>query len=452
MEENFAVKQLSDYTSSLKWEDVPSEVCDKVKLCIKDALECCLSPAEDIRSHAAYSSINKDRDFHSATLFAKGHKATAEDTAFYNTVKGALTSRNDSSRTAICHPGSILIPVAFGLGEEKCLPGKKVMEAILAGYETMIRLGSALVTARINGSWRNTSLVAPFGAAFAAAKVMGLSSIQTASAASFSCHFSGGVNEWAVAGTGEDVFQNGWGARNGILAMRLAASGAPGCLSILEGKNGLLAALGAENAANCLTADLWTNYRILEIMHKPIDSCFMVQGACQAAQKLINRYPSLQWTAQNIEKICIEVAGQAKSYPGCDNNREISSLVQGIMSIQLGVSSTFVQRSCQGIVWSPPIAPEILSLMKKCILEEDPHMTEQFPHKQGARVTVVLHSGEIFISFQEDVQPLTPEEVQDRFLQTTCRKLGSEKAHALNAMVDKLETLDDIHQLTQFLI
>lgn len=451
MEEKTTVEILAEYTASLRLEDIPPEVVKKLKLCVGDALECCLSPVEDKRSRAAFASIAKDGPERSAALFATGRRASGEDAAFYNTVKGALTSRNDSSRTAICHPGSILIPVVFALAAERHLSGKQALEAILAGYEAMIRLGNALVQAKISGSWRNTSLVAPFGAAFAAAKAMELQEAQTAAAASFSCHFAGGINQWAVEGTGEDVFQNGWGARNGILAMRLAMSGAPGCRSILEGENGLLAALGARAQSRRLTEELGKTYMILDVMHKPIDSCFLVQGPCQAALALTQQAPELSWTAGELDRILIEVSGQAKAYPGCDNNREINSLVQGIMSIPLGVASTLVRKSCDGIAWAPPIPPEILAVMEKCLLIEDPDMTAVFPSRQGARITVIRKDSRKFTSCRPDVEPLTPPQVWQRFQSTAKARLGEEKSRRLTEAVSRLETLKDMGEILSLL-
>ena len=414
-------KTLADYTAALRVDALPEAVLDKLKLCIRDALECCLSPMRDQRSDAAFSSISRSPAL-PCTLFGTAEHASAADAAFYNTVKGALTSRNDSSRTAICHPGSILIPVTFAIAQQTGASGAAVLEALLAGYETMIRLGSALVAANINGSWRNTSLVAPFGAAFAAAKLLGLDARQIASAASFSCHFAGGVNEWAVAGTGEDVFQNGWGAHNGIFAAQLAAAGAVGCDSILEGKSGLLSALDALDTQKLLTEGLPDTFRILEVIHKPINSCFMVQGPAQTAQRLLQEAGTPIAPAQ-IKSVEIDVAGQAKNCPGCDNNRSIGSLVQGIMSIQLGVASTLVRGSCDGINWAPPIDEAILQLMRRCHLREDPQMTAAFPQLQGARIRVQLQDGRCFAAHQPDALPLTPAKVHARFLSTAANSL-----------------------------
>lgn len=443
------VSTLANFAVSISLDALAPEVVEKLKLCVGDALECCLAPVQDVRSRAAFASIEKNTPSCHSSIFGTADRASARDAAFCNTVKGALTSRNDSSRTAICHPGSILIPVVFALGEERHASGRAVLEAILAGYETMIRLGSALVAAHIEKSWRNTALVAPFGAAFGAARAAGLDAAATASAASFACHFAGGVNEWAVAGTGEDVFQNGWGARSGIEAMRLAACGAPGCRSILEGESGLLQALGAREQAHLLTENLGTEYKILGVMHKPIDSCFLVQGPCQAAQKLLAALPAD--AAAQIEHVYISVAGQAKAYPGCDNNREIGSLVQGIMSISLGVASTLVNGGCDAIRWAPPVDGKILALMHKCELVEDPQKTAAFPALQGADVTVCLADGRTYTARQPDVVPLTPQQVRARFERTAAQRLGPDRGGALCAAVAALEAVQDISQVTALL-
>ena len=217
----YLIESFADFTSGLKLEKLPPEIVTKIKTCVMDAVENIFTDMGDVRTEAAFDSIRKSEAL-PATVVGTGKKASSEDAAFYNTVKGAVTSRNDSSRTAICHPGSILVPVCLALGEEYGKSGSDMIEALLAGYETMIRLGTCFVKSGINNSWRKTSIVAAFGAAFSAARMAGLSKDKIASSASFACHFAGGVNEWAVAGTGEDVFQNGWGARNGIQAALLA--------------------------------------------------------------------------------------------------------------------------------------------------------------------------------------------------------------------------------------
>ena len=392
--------------------------------------------------------MNKGREGQRASLFGMGRMASAEDAAFYNTVTGAVTSRNDSSPTGICHPGSILFPVVLALAEEEGIGGKEVLEAVLCGYETMIRLGNTLVSAQIEKSFRNTALVAPFGAAFAAAKAVNLSEEETASAASFACHSAGGVNEWALSGTGEDVFQNGWGARNGIQAMRLARSGAVGCDTIIEGERGLLAAFGAQEKVSLMTEGLGGSYKILEVIHKPIDSCFFVQGPCQAAEQLLKRH---RLNVSEIREVEIRVSAQAKNYPGCDYKGEILTPVQGIMSIPLGVASTLVLGDSSHIRWEPPFTQGITNLMECCQVKESEKLTKEAPEKQGAEVYVRMKSGEEYVSALPDVVPLTDEQVIERFSRTASERLGDIRMKKMRDMIWHLEEFESIHPLIGFL-
>ena len=442
----YLIESFADFTSGLKLEKLPPEIVTKIKTCVMDAVENIFTDMGDVRTEAAFDSIRKSEAL-PATVVGTRKKASSEDAAFYNTVKGAVTSRNDSSRTAICHPGSILVPVCLALGEEFGKTGRDVIEALLAGYETMIRLGTCFVKSGINNSWRKTSIVAAFGAAFSAARMAGLSKEKIASSASFACHFAGGVNEWAVAGTGEDVFQNGWGARNGILAMRLSASGAPGCRSILEGESGLLNAFGAGNLDALQMDSLGNEYLIRDIMFKPLNSCFIVQGACQTAMDVVLSMPD-GYNPMMIERIEVSMPAQGIDYPGCNNTEAIESLVQGIMSIALGVCSVLYFKTTEDMQWAPPINPDVIELMHRTVLIKDQEKTDAFPGLQGSMVKVAFNDGSEYVADHPDVIPLTDNQVREKFMKTACRRLGDEAGKKLYSLIDNLENVKDIHEIT----
>ena len=443
----YLIESFADFTSGLELEKLPPEIVTKIKTCVMDAVENIFTDMADVRTDAAFNSIRKSEAL-PATVVGTDKKASSEDAAFYNTVKGALTSRNDSSRTAICHPGSILVPVCLALGEEYGKSGRDMIEALIAGYETMIRLGTCFVKSGINNSWRKTSIVAAFGAAFSAARMAGLSKEMIASSASFACHFAGGVNEWAVAGTGEDVFQNGWGARNGILAMRLAASGAPGCRSILEGESGLLNAFGAGNLEALQMDSLGNEYLIRDIMFKPLNSCFIVQGACQTAMDVVLSMPD-GYNPMMIERIEVSMPAQGIDYPGCNNTEAIESLVQGIMSIALGVCSVLYFKTTEDMQWAPPINPDVIELMHRTVLIKDQEKTAAFPGLQGSMVKVAFNDGSEYVADHPDVIPLTDKQVREKFLRTVCRRIGEEQGRKLYSLIDNLESIEDIHEITK---
>ena len=274
MSDRTLLEQLADFVHEIRCDSIPADVREKTCLCILDAIECCLSPMKDSRVDAAFSAATSTPSAE-ASLFGFNAKASAADAAFFNTVKGSVTNRNDIHQGSAVHAGAVVVPVVLALAEKLNLDGKRVIESVLCGYEVSARLGRACLET-LKKAWRTTAVFAPAGAAAAAAKAMGLDEAAVSSAISLACNTASGFNEWASAGTGEDAFQNANAARNGILCAQLAASGASGCTAVLEGPAGYAAALGVDLDQASLVGGLGSDWMIRNVIHKPIDCCIVV--------------------------------------------------------------------------------------------------------------------------------------------------------------------------------
>ncbi len=443
MEGKTCIRKLSELTDSIQYERLPQEVVEKAKISIMDALECCIDNMNDQRGHAAYASVPKDAPTARATIFDSGHKADAADAAYYNTIKGAITSRNDTSMVAMSHPGCLVIPTVLAVGEEVGASGKTILEAVVAGYEAMLRFG-CLLFGRTNRAWRTTAIYGPVGAAFAAAKAAGLDAEQAASAGSFACHSCGGVNEWALSGTGEDVFQNAAAARNGIFAMRLAKGGAKGCPTIIEGEAGIAAAFGIHDGFELMWENIGEPWLIMKCINKPITSCIIVQNPCQTANAMIQAHPELRY--EDISHVVVEVNKTHKEHFGCANNVHIENVVDAIMSIPLGVAGTLVNGSDAKLNFVPPYDPVVLELMHRVEVVEEKTFTET--GRTGTRLHVFMKDGTEYVHEKEQLTPLTQEQVRARFHATCEAKLGKEKTKLVEQYINSLEELEDIRTLT----
>lgn len=439
------IYKLAEIVDAISYEKLPRKVVEKVKLCILDDLECCMNPMNDQRGAAALASIPKASGQKGSTVFGTGYTADAADAAYMNTVKACIAVRNDTSKIAVCHPGNIIVAVVLALAEENHVCGKKIIEAVVAGYEAMIRFG-LLLDGRLNPAWRYTAVFGPVGAAFAAAKVCGLTLEQTASAASFACHSCGGVNQWAVSGTGDDVFQNSAGARNGIFSMRLAKNGAVACPSIIEGRTGIAAAFGIYDGYEILTKD-YEDYLINTVIHKPIRSCVFVQNPCQAANGLLMEYPEV--IASQVEQVEIYVNKAGYTLPGTTNNQQIETITNAVMSIPYGVASVLVNGSDENLNFAPPFDPRVLELMHHCQVFEE----ESYPAvgPQASRVKVRTRDGKEYVYENPELIPLTPGEVRTLFLHTCAEHMGKEKAGQVMGLIDRMEELDDCLAFTELL-
>lgn len=433
MRKKSIIEQLAEFLSEIRLEALPEEVREKIHYCILDAVECCLDGNYgDPRSEAAWKYV-KDREGESCA-FGRGKRLRASEAAFYNAVIGAVSSRNDISKAGSCHAGAVVVPVVLALAESNGCSGKRIMEAVLAGYETMIRLGIAFRLSGAPKAFRSTAVLAPFGAAFAAAKVLGLDAGETANAASFACHSASGFNNWVSEGTGEDVFQNAWGVRNGIEAAFLARTGAAAAKRTLEDPDGFLAAFSAEEHQGLITKDLGSKWHILDVSFKPMSSCLKLQAPCQAAKKLLAEIPDVG----EIQSIEVGVAFKTLHHAGTSETN-VASQVQAIMSIPFGIANVLAFGDYRNIQWYPPYKEEIHSLMKLCTVKEQPALTSLFPGKRGAELTITMRDGGKRRLLQEDVEGLTNQETEERFLATMSEYYGKDQAYRLREAFLRLE-------------
>ena len=84
--------------------------------------------------------------------------------AFVNGGLGNVLEMDDVHRTAILHPGPVVIPAVLAAAEAGGLTGAAFLDAVVRGYEAMIRVGRSVGPTHYN-HWHNTGSCGPFGAA-----------------------------------------------------------------------------------------------------------------------------------------------------------------------------------------------------------------------------------------------------------------------------------------------
>src|SRR5262249_5459070 len=123
-------------------------------------------------------------------------------------------------------------PAAFAVAEQQQLSGRRLLEALIVGYEVASRLGIAFKAAHIRGATPDTCCA--IGNAAAAAKMLGLNQKQTVAAMSLAASQAAGILR--QTGSGAHVIEAGFLGRSGVCAAELAACGYSGQPDILEGK------------------------------------------------------------------------------------------------------------------------------------------------------------------------------------------------------------------------
>lgn len=150
--------------------------------------------------------------------------------------------QDDCDMKSWAHPGSLITPVAIGLGEAVDADLSQVLRGILCGYATLQWLGAdeAVGRAVVERGLRASPTLGPIAAAATAAVLLGLDPATARNAVAIATDIAGGGLEPVRSGASDWRVQNATAAYRGALAALLAARGVDGPEAALEGPAGFL--------------------------------------------------------------------------------------------------------------------------------------------------------------------------------------------------------------------
>jgi len=183
---------------------------------------------------------------------------------------------DDTHDASMSHPGAVVIPAALAVAAERGSSGDDTLAAIAAGYEAMARLGMAANASRvIHDGYHPTALFGPFGAAAAAARLMGLNEHELARAWGHALSLTGGSMQFSDEPEGTTVkrLHAGYAAHNGVLAAELAARNVGAPARSLDGKYGFMALYARAPRLEELAIPIDAPLQIHVVSFKPYSCC-----------------------------------------------------------------------------------------------------------------------------------------------------------------------------------
>jgi 2-methylcitrate dehydratase PrpD len=280
-----AAARLADFVSTLAYADVPNEVFDAAKLHFLDALGCGLAAhGLSVADHAGRAMAELGGVPEASAIGHPG-RLPAPAAAFVNGALGHALDFDDTHPDAICHVSVVVFPAALAAAEAVDATGAELVTALVAGNEVVARIGAAAAPAYMQTGFHPTSVCGVFGAAAAAAKLTGLDAQATAAALGIAGSMASGLFEYLADGSTTKALHAGWAAHAGLFAARLAAHGATGPASVLEGRFGLLRSYFGldESDLDARLADLGTSWETPRIAFKPYPACHFVHACLDAA-------------------------------------------------------------------------------------------------------------------------------------------------------------------------
>ncbi len=420
-------------------------VTDKAKYCLLDYLASAYSTQQFHWVINARDMVlqNSGMDTGGAALIGSGKRASLQDAAFVNAVAGHSLVRDDMHLGSVAHLGVVVIPPALAIADSRSVSGNTLLEAIIAGYEAGGKLGRMLMDVQTAKKIRPTGLIGAWAAAATGSVLLGMDEEQAANALGLASNYFIGLNEWAAWGSEDMYFHPGIAVRNGMTAVMLARHGAKAAASALEGKAGLFAAIGKHVPKNPLMP-YTEKTEIEQVFFKQVPACNYAQTAAQVAALSV---ADMQVVPDRIKHINMKVPYAAAHYPGCDYAGPFTSILHARMSIQFNVASAIINGDFEDSHYQNFTDEGIASLAQKIAVDVDAKLTNQYPDRQGAAITI-QYEDECINASLDDVIPASVEEVNARFLASASAHHDKDRAELIQK---KTKMLDTIQDLTEYL-
>lgn len=304
---------------------------------------------------------------------------------------GNVLEMDDVHRAALLHPGPVVWPAALSAARETGAGMDLALDGAAAGYEAMVALGETL-DAHHYARWHPTSTAGGFGGAAAAARVFGLPVDAVADALGHAGSLSGGLWRMRREEGATKQVHVAQAALTGLWHARLARAGARGPRLILEGEQGLHAAMTAEPKPLSLR-DGW---RIAEVSFKP-------WAACRHAHPAIDAALLLRAQAPLAGPVRVETYRDALAF--CDKP-EPRTPAEARFSLQHAVAVVAERGAPRLADFEPDAIAELAPARALVSVAEGPEFTARYPAHFGARVWAGGEAAEVADALGDPERPL----------------------------------------------
>lgn len=445
-----ATENLASFVADLSYADLPGPVVEKAKLLLRDGLGNQLAAstiAEPARlAHELVAGFGGEAQ---ATVTGYGTRLPVPFAAMVNAMLGHGVELDDAHGRALTKSGSLLVPSVMAMGEHQRRSGAETIEAIVAGYELMVRIALAVNPSHRSRGFHTTGAVGAIASAGAAGKQLRLNGEQMADALGLGVMQAAGVQAFLDYPCMAKPLSPGKAAFNGTLAAMLAARGFTGPRRALESREGFFNAYADEADP----AELWdgfgSSFKVMEVGFKPHAACRYAHGPIDAAQALHDAHTP---EAADIASITVWMSELAVRQSGRSDTPNLNAAMG---STPFGVALALL-RGNNGLAdydagFRDDAIHEVAQAVK--IVSEPGY---GFMGRQ-ATVEVRLTNGQTLTHSVEGPKgeqenPLTAAELEEKFIGLASMAVGRDAAQAISESVMNLEDLADVGQITRLLV
>jgi 2-methylcitrate dehydratase PrpD len=445
-----AAQRFASFSASLTLDAIPAEVVEAAKLHVLDTLGCGLAGYARDAAPAGREAMTERGVTGPATAIGVKAGLPAADAALANGVTCHALDFDDTHTGAIAHVSVAVVPAALAAAQSAGAGGAELITATIAGNEIITRLGMAVGSAFHARGFHPTSVCGVFGATAAAARLQGLEAETAVNALGIAGSLASGLLEYLADGSSTKQLHPGWAAHAGIIASRLAAHGATGPASIIEGRFGLYRAFVERDDVDITTqlADLGERWETPRIAFKPYPACHYVHASLDATVQALAGSPVALEEIEEIVALSTEAGVSLVLEPLADKHRPRSEY-EAKFSLPYSIASLLVRGKVDVSTYTDEaiVEQDVLELAAKVRYEVKEYAS--FPQALPGGVRIRLRDGRMLeaeLPYQRGgpENPMSADEVRQKFRANAALALGDSDVEALEEAVMTLERREDL--------
>ncbi len=439
--------RLSDRIVNLSYDDIPDAVIDHTRLMILDTFGVAWAGAGAPGSSDIEDLMIAGSGGGKCRAWASGQSLDSMGAAFLNSVHAAALDYDSVFEKGSVHPDIVSVPAAWALSEETGGTGKAFLAAVALANELMCRLAAA---ATQNRGWFNTALFGGFGAAAAAAKILGLSVEQTRDALGLVLSQTGGSQQALVEKTMAKRVQSGFAARAGVFAALLAGRGVTAPAKCFEGDYGFYR-LYCDGDPAPLLDGFGEDYLCTGAAVKKFPSCTANHVPIDAVIEIAEE---LDLAPDDIRSVKVVISPFAHGLVGAPFDPSDNPQVAAQFSLEYSIACAALRRrlTVDDIQEGAINAPEIRDFIGRISIEVDEGNAGKFAPAE----VIVETAGHGTVRRRQEHVPGTPErrltgkQIEDKF--RACIAAGARPLDQVHTdrLIGRLTAIADIPDMSDF--
>ena len=347
------------------------------------------------------------------------HPCSLADALFINGLSAHFLELDDGVRYGVIHPSAPLFSALIPIAMEYKVRWEDFLRGAVCGYETSIRIASAMQPYHYSAGYHPTATCCTLGVAVGIAVMLGWNDQTVKDAFSAAC-----ISACGSLKVLEDVSQLkpyncAKAALNGYMSAVMARSGFAGPSDPLDGDTGFLKMMSSSYNEEILTGE--RDYLYLEkIYQKPYASCRHTHPEIEAC---FNIRKADGFAIDRIDHVTVTTY---KGVIGKHDFKDIHGESSARMSIPYSVVIALATGKAGIAEFAEPYVSDeaILSLVRRVDILPSDELSRLVPDKRVAIVEVVMKDGRILsdkVEYPkgEPENPLTAEENLIKFLSMT---------------------------------